>query len=529
MKKRIKQIYLAAGILMAIMTQLTACASWIVVHKPPSETAETAPQDGTDKDSMTSDSTDTSDISNTTEKADKPESDTTEPAASSSSLETAKAALAELRDMDMDGMNYLIAAADHSAAFGDRFDGDAAGSTVLPELRVKRTQLVEEKYNVRILTFSYEAEELYKEIRNAFLSSTQYFADFYAIPQSQVGRYQAEGMIFNLRSLPFTDFSKRYYDKEAMNAFSAGYGIYAAAGDYTFSPENYHAVYFNKTLHDRLSLTSPYQDVDSGTWTWDTFFANSAAARALLDRDGNATYYGDNLSSYTLTEGENLVMASSGTHIVQSGLDRTPELNADTDLIGTLVSVMRKAFQNSETAPASYQYTDTLPDDKSMFAAGKMLYYCSSLLNVRHFADMETVWGLVPLPKANAAQKTYSAYTGDGAVICVPSTVGAPELTGTIMQALFAASGGAYLDAYLNEALSYYVRDGETVDTMEQICKTPYTDFAMSFSSGYSYLNNAAGLGVHSAVTQGASYASIYQNYKSLAALELGNAFGVSQ
>ena len=527
MIKKTKRIFCAASFVVVLAAQLCACSSLIVIHDNPqadetAQSTETAVPDTQDTgaDTKSGVESDTDGIPTDTV--------TAESAASPADpAERAKAALVELRRADLDGMNYLIAASDRAAVFGDSFDGEEAGSTVLPATRIARTRLVEEKYNVRILTFSYDPEELYQEIRAAYLSDTQYFADFYAIPSSEVGRYQTAGLLFNLRSLPFTDYSADYFDGDAMNAFSAGNGIWAAAGDYTFSPENYHAVYYNKTLNEKLGLTSPYDQVKGSTWTWDTLLANAAVARGLADRDGNFTYFGDNFSSFSLTTGEALVLASSGQHMISSGLDRIPALSADTDALGTVVSVIKNAVSASATSPTASQYTDAYPDAESLFLGGKLLYYCGNLANLRKWADSETVWGLLPLPKISEGQKSYGTYAGDSAVLCVPSTVGDPEATGTILQALFAASAGTYPEIYLGEALAYYVRDGESVDMLELICGTVTYDFAASFASGYSYTNYATLYALHSAVTQGYSLSSMYQNYKTSAASELAKAFPV--
>lgn len=518
-----KRTPMAAGLLLSavLCTQLASCSSFIVIHGDPAEQTtettdtapltETAPVTGDGGDAVT-------EYTHVTE---------TE-AAPVLPIETARTALNALRDADLDGMNYLIATVNDAAAFGDRFDGDEAGSEVIPETRVERTRMVEEKYNVRIISFSYETEELYKQISAAHLSSDiQYVADFYAIPASEVGRYQAGGMLFNLRSLPFTDYQKSYFDKNAMNAMSAGYGIWAAAGDYTFSPENYYAVYYNKSLYEELALNDPYRAVDSGDWTWEMFLTHARDARNLLDRDGNKTYFGDNLASLSPERAEELFLISADAHPVSAGLDRTPTLSSDPVALDSLVKTVRDAYVSSSSSPAKGDYTDALPDDRSMFLDGKMLYYVGEVAHVKHWADTEVNWGILPLPKADRAQKKYRTYAGDAAVLCVPSTLASPEATGTILQGLFAASAGTYPDVYLDEALSYYVRDGRSVDMLERITSNVGYDFSVSFSGGYPYLDYATSYGFHYAVTNNTAYSSMHNNYKATATQELAKAFGI--
>ncbi len=511
----------ACVLLLGMLAQLTACDSFIVIHDTPlSETTEAA-------DTVAVTDVIPADTAPVTETEAIPDV-TQEPEAPADPTEAAKKALSVLRDTDLDGMNYLIATADRAAAFGDRFDGDEAGSAVLPETRIERTRMVEEKYNVRIISFSYEKEELYKQISDAYLSDDiRYVADFYAVPAPYIGRYQAGGMLFNLRSLPFTDYKKSYFNRSAMNAVSAGYNIWAAAGDYTFSPENYYAVYYNKALYQELALNDPYQMVKDGDWTWDVLLANAKEARSLLDRDGNKTYFGDNLASFALGDAENLFLISADKPMVSTGLDKTPVPNADTDLLDALVKTVRAACTDSVSSPKKGDYTEACPDDMQMFLDGKMLYYCGELVHVKQWADTAVNWGILPLPKADGTQKRYRTYAGDAAMICVPSTLASPEATGTILQALFAASAGTYPEIYLSEALSYYVRDGASVEMLDIITNNVGYDFATSFSGGYPYLNYATSYGFHYALTNRTTYSSMYRNYRKTAEQELAKAFGI--
>ena len=154
-----------------------------------------------------------------------------------------------------------------------------------------------------------------------------------------------------------------------------------------------------------------------------------------------------------------------------------------------------------------------------------MLYCCTTLSNMATWSDVKTPWGIVPLPKADAAQKDYHSYVGETAVMCVPSTNGALETTGTILQALFAASSHTYPDVYIDEALKYYVRDSATVDMLELICDTTQYDFTSMFVSGLSNLRYATTYAIHSAITQNYSIKTVHNNYRANAEQELKAAF----
>lgn len=501
-----------------LLAQLTACSSPIVIYDTPLSDAVTAVD--TAPVSVETAVTETAPVTDIPVTETQPVSETTpvDP------LEEGKAALSALRRDDLDGMNILIAAADESAVFGDFFDGENAGSTVLPATRTERTRMVEERYNVRILNYVFEKEAMFQEIKQANLSDIPYVADFYALPYDQLGRYFANGLLLNLRTLPFTDFTEPYYDRNAMGALSAGYGVWGAVGDYTFSPENAYAVYFNRDMNEALGLTSPYRQVVNGTWTWETFFEASKNACATVNEDGTVRF-GDNLGVLGLEFCEAMFADAAALSITATSADRTPSLSSDTEQISRIASLLKAGVYQSQTSPTKAAYTDALPDDDAIFLNGDMLYFCGTLSHMPHWADSKAPWGIVPLPKADQSQRGYHTYVGESAVMCVSSTNGALEATGTIMQALFAASYGAYPDEYLNEALKYYVRDSETVEMLDMICSSMRYDFTSMFASGFTQLNYASRYTIHSAVTQNYSVSVVYNNYKANAEKELKAAF----
>ncbi len=497
-----------------LLAQLNACSSPIIIHDTPLSDAVTAEETTP---IMSPDTAVTE-----TEAVTVPAVTETDGAAAEEFVDPtvlAKEELSRLRRDDLDGKNILIAAADESAVFGDRFDGDNAGSTVLPETRIARTRLVEERYNVRVLSSVYEKEALFEEIKKASLSDLPYVADFYALPYDQIGRYFANGFLLNLRTLPFTDYTADYYDSSAMKSLSAGYGLWGAVGDYTFSPENVYAIYFNKDLNEKLALPSPYTQVNDGSWTWDALFEASRTARASLDSNGNATVWGDNLGALGLDVCEPLFIDAAALTVTTTGADRTPALSADVDQMTALAALLKNNVQNSTTSPTASAYTAEL------FTNGDMLFCCSTLSNTAAWADAKTPWGIVPLPKIDAAQRNYSSYVGETAVMCVPSTNGALETSGTILQALFAASSHTYPDIYIDEALKYYVRDSATVDMLELICSTTRYDFTSMFVSGLSNLRYASTYAIHSAITQNYSIKTVHNTYRAGAEQELKTTF----
>ena len=103
----------------------------------------------------------------------------------------------------------------------------------------KRNLKVEEKLNCKLRYFESDEETLYNELSDA-VKSGLYYADLLATPQHITARLAVDGyLFFNLRSLPFIDLTKEYFDAAAISQLTGGHYIYALAGDAVRSPEDF--------------------------------------------------------------------------------------------------------------------------------------------------------------------------------------------------------------------------------------------------------------------------------------------------
>ncbi len=493
------RVLLSGALASLLAGQLSAC-SFIVINRP--EDTET--------------SVPTTEDTTSTPQPPPPVTEDTDPTPPPPTAEEraadAKEALGALREADFGGINFIIGSHSESAAFGD---GEARGS-VLSRIRAEREKWVEERYHVKLLSFEYDRETMFDEVLAAYNSDSQYLADLYAIPPSELGKYQANGLIANLHSIPFTDLSKPYYDREAISAMTAGYGIWGAAGDYTYSPDDAYAVFFNRTLASEYGISSPYAEVEAGRWTWETYFAD----RALVA--GAEEVWGDNLLSLG-AEGANgyegLMLAASGQRMTVNHKDTTPILNADTDILTTLATRMYENVTKGEHAISAEE------DAYTLFSDGRLLFCIAPLSYMEKWADIDVKWGILPLPKADDTQEDYYTAPGDTAVIAVPSVLGEPEVAGTVMQGLFAAGYRACETEYESTALAYHLRDSASAVMLDYIIDGIHFDFTAMFSSGYPALHASTVGALHRAQVTRYTFEEVYAGNAEAANAELGEAF----
>ena len=343
------------------------------------------------------------------------------PDAGEDTNKAAAAYLASLRRADYGGTFLKIAATEGITPLYDGETGSPIVSSLLSSWRGERIRAVEEKYNVTFGVTLYDSNTLYREAQKGKDAELAFVADYFLLPPESLGTYVAEDLLLNLRTLPFTDFTQPYFNQRAMKQTSAGYGIWAAVGNFTSFPENDWCIFCNRDLLSKLGLPSPYTALESGNWTWDLFFENAALAATLEDISGSNAWL------IAQKDWEPMLLASTGLHMVSTGLDVTPEVSPNTARIQKLVDCMFDHFVYGEAVSLG----DDTAEDR--FASGRMLYYAGTVSHAFEWADVRANWCLLPLPKISEEQKSYYTYTGGAAVLGVLSGNKTLEMTGTLL------------------------------------------------------------------------------------------------
>lgn len=427
--------------------------------------------------------------------------------------------LAALPSTDMGGETIIIATVS-TAAFKP-----AASDDEWDNLLLERNQMIADKFNANLVFLEYDIETLYAEAMEAKTSENgRYIADFYGIPAEWVGRFQKAGLLEDLRILPNLDLEAPYFDTEAMEAVSANGSTYAAMGDFLYNPDSLYGVYFNKDLLEASGLNSPYQAMDEGKWTWETFFSMGSAV--LTDVNGSATgAYGHALSGWTEDDLEALLLASSGIQLVASGKDQTPVLSDNAEEMQLLADVMHTAIYGSGASAVPKGILSDTPVI-GLFCQNKLLFLIDTADKMSQLSDISVNWGFLPLPKISETQNSYSAYASERTpVLTVPSGCSSPEVKGQILQALFAASYSYIEQEYLADRLAYVVRDSRSLDSLEIIGRSVYYDFGAIFGPAYTSLRSATLAALSSAAASGGSVSAYSDRYRDAANRELAENF----
>ncbi len=372
--------------------------------------------------------------------------------------------LAALPEADFENESFLIAAPRTDVLRPEE------SSTVYSAAKYERNQQIEERYNIHLIA-SAVPEADYAETVRLSVQADEYFADLLMLPQYSIGAFVANNLLLNINSMPLFYKDMPFFDKTSAEAASIGNQTYAIAGPASFEESLQTVMFFNRDLFTENALPLPYDDVYAGTWTWDRFFEICASVSAI-----NATAetpYASYAMQYTTdTLPASVCYACDEKMIRKESSLPTLAFGETTERV---LSVLRALYGETNA------HTDA-DSGINRFYTGQSLFLLDRLYVMTWMTNGKENWGILPLPKADAAQSGYVTLASpDTLFFGVQRNTSDVMRTSVILSALNAASYGVISDAYLNDALHTTLRDNDSANMLEILTNGRTYDFAYSF------------------------------------------------
>ena len=352
---------------------------------------------------------------------------------------------------------------------------------VLDDALYSRTKAVEEKFNITFADDYVPGDA--GAANDSFTNSVQAGEDAFDLAMLLERRAFAitnEGYFLDIAELPNIDLSQPWWfsdvnatinptDKTYLSYGSVNLGLY----------DMMHVLLFNKQMVSSLDLDDPYEMVLSGDWTFDKMAEMARAARSDADGDGTwgtGDIYGF-VGGYNTTVVDFLAGARVSTITVDDKKNVEIRLLSDPK-IEEIYTKVRETFWDTgfwytkSQSSNNYYLTDTyFQTDQALFA--DHTFYSVGLLR-----DMKSDFGIIPFPKADAAQKEYGTLAEAGTrTMTVPSTVKDTELVGSVLETLNFLSWRDVMPAYYEVTLKQkYSRDSISAQMLDIITNAVYYD-----------------------------------------------------
>ena len=394
-----------------------------------------------------------------------PAADITDPP-SDSSAETTDDRPQIPPDTDYEGYEFrVIARGVGKWTCTDMYAEDANGES-LNDAVYARNQYVEETLNINISQQLVDNDStMLSSVRASIMAGDDSF-DLIWMGSQFITKLSLDGLLADMNSIPTLDLTNDWWDQKAYQNLKIGDRIYMTTGDISVMG-NYatYVISFNKTLHSEHKLEDLYSLARDGKWTMDKF---SELARLVSgDLDGNGKYDENDLYGF-MTYGSDypgFMLASGGSFAKIEGENITTNYNNER------VITMLTKLSELKSENCSYHF----PNDEvatKIFTEGRTLFSFRTLINLNFYRNMNTDYGILPMPKYDEEQAEY--YCGVHAyglsLIGMPVTNTDYERTGTILELMGWKSREVLTPAFYETTLKgKYFRDDESGEMLDII------------------------------------------------------------
>jgi len=407
-----------------------------------------------------------------------------------------------IEDEDMDNYEFMIYECwlDKISEQGEFLYSEESG-TVLDEAKYKRNSIVEEKFNISIVsenvhgTSTTGSNEGYGKFLKAKTAGDPTY-DVVSLPAYDQTKLAQNAALYDLNALPHLDTTNVWWDQNVVEELTIKDTLFFLVGDYSIDAfDAAIAVTFNKELAKEKGINDLYTLVNEGKWTFDKFKEYTSLVSEDLNGDDRYT----NMDLYGALSWDDAIYG-----VAHSAGGRCCTLDDDGNLVLELgTEAVYNAFSSyvefsKEDCFLRYQVTfhenGTVSDNSGstygveMFTNNQGLFFLGTVGAVSgNFRDMDVDYGILPLFKYNdTVDRYYSTISPYSArFLGCPIILTDEEIVGKVLETLCFYSSQIIVPAYYEKTLNgSVIRDEESSPMLNIIRDTRVYDLGYFYQPG---------------------------------------------
>ncbi len=289
----------------------------------------------------------------------------------------------------------------------------------------------------------------------------------------------AKGYFRNLRDVAHIDLDQDYWAPYFNPEASIGNEQYFATGAISLSLRRMIFVtFFNKQLATEYNLEDLYTVVNDGRWTLD--YQANIVSNMWSDTDGvPGKTEGDNYGFIT-DDGlcVDIYISACDLDILVKDSDDFYVLAPEKEKADNMMSKINRLYWRSGATYVFARRSDYAQFDKmhTKFASGEATMITERLMTVEteEFKNMETPYGILPIPKLDESQKDYYSHAHDQftifGIINSEATDNMVDDLGAVLECMAIESKRVVTPAYYEIALKgKYSKDTESWEMLDKI------------------------------------------------------------
>lgn len=391
----------------------------------------------------------------------------------------------------------------------EELNGEAFNDAVF-----ERNLAVEEKFSVKINSIPIAGDW---GARDSFLAAVKKAVaagdgayDLINGYAATIGDGFADGLYLNLLDVPNLNLESEWWSALMRESLTVNGKLFAMTGDIAVNLwKSMQVILFNKVLINDYGYTSPYENVDDGTWTFDLYSSLVEGSEIDMDGDGKWTtadrygaLYWDSLAFDNF---HNAFGIQFTTH--ESDGSVTLDLYNET-VVDAATKIYNLAFNNTgllyDVSLGDNQHTTSV----NMFQTDLGLFLGCVLADAETLRDMESDFGIIPIPKANEQQSSYYTTSRDGrSMFVIPIDVPDADFAGMITEALAIEGKLKVVPVYYDTVLKRKMARDEESGRMLDILRN---GIVLDFAAEYAMQMNGCGYIIRQCIQQQKEIASYY-------------------
>ncbi|MBO5218143.1 MAG: hypothetical protein J6C52_01855 [Clostridia bacterium] len=398
-------------------------------------------------------------------------SDTT--AASGDTTAVPEAAGYDYPTLDWGGDDFTILNSDTTRwGFYAYIDFEDQTGEMLDDAVYNRNRGLEERYNFKLEVVTEDVDKNHELYKTAILAGDDVY-DVAYIRCDRLSPFILDGYLINLLDVDSFRLEEPWWDQLVMEKALIGDmdALYFAANDVSLTGlDGTLCTYFNEDMLADLQLDTPYQLVRDGKWTIDKL-GEYAAAGANLNGDDSFAWNVSGKSIYGLASYEDCIngfITGAGLSYIEIE-DGQPSLVKDNE---KFFNLFEKIYAITGTA-GDFIYKNGAGNEhyEMIFKNGRALFAIAEIKASSKYRDMDTTFGIVPIPKYDENQKEYFSHrTHVCPTVSMPVTNKKSTETGIILDAMAYESYENILPIYYDVKVAQKgLRNEESIEMLQII------------------------------------------------------------
>ena len=413
--------------------------------------------------------------------------------------------VAELPDINFEGREITIVKSDFAWS-PSNLDPESEIGELVNDAAYQRNRNIEERYGLEINVVTMNNAETVLPIEIA-AGNTQYNAAFLRM-DSVIGGIE-QNAYADLFAVPNINMDKHYWDQSAKEQFTIGHKLYFMISDITIQDKLLtSAMLYNKKLIADYSLGDLYKLVFDGKWTIDVF--NGMIKGLSKSLDGSAFNEKDFYGHATQNENYYTFFYGAGERFIGKDDNDMPYMLPLSPNMDTVASKINEIFNMNDSTLNWHRYLEHGGVHVNAFREDRAVFFTGGIAGYVALRDMESDFGVLPMPKFNEAQEYYITDVNPiSPAVLIPSNLSEDDLffTGLVLEAMAAESRRLLIPAFFEQTLDIkYARDDETSQVLDMVFAHRAFDLMYIYNFG-----NFSGTFFQGLVTGNLNVASFYE------------------